>query len=409
MQAAYRFVVVGGGPCGGLAASELARASGAGTVAMIGEEASGPYERPVLSKSFLTDEAEPPLPEIVTQKKLEELGIRTIYSDPAISINCVNSTVRTESGQQISYEKLLIATGARPRVLDIPGADLKGVHLLRSYADAKSLRAGLRTAKQLVVIGGGLIGLEVAAAAQSLGLSVTVIEAGERVMGRICPSIIAEAVLGKFTANSVDVRLGWRPIRIDEMGQSKRVAFDNGEVIEADLVAIGIGSRPNTILAETSGIAVQDGVLVDHYGQTSVENVYAAGDVANRPFDTFGVRRRLEAWDPALEHGRLIAAAMLGQKAARPRAPWAWTDLFDWNIQFLGFGDLADTEIVVSGRPEARELVVLQARAGKLVGATALNAGRDMAYCRRALARGASVDFGAARAERRALQDILVS
>ncbi len=404
MSAHFRFVVVGAGPCGGRAAAELARLVGPGQVALIGEEAHPPYERPPLSKTFLLagDEAPPAI--MVSAANLEAAGVSLFLGDRALHVAAESRQVLLASGRRVGFGRLLLATGARPRRLSIEGEDLPGVHYLRTHADAAALRAALKAGGRLVVVGGGYIGLEAAASARSLGLQVTVVEAGERLMARTTPAVVAAAVQAMFEARGVTFRLGARPIRIEGERQVSALALSDGQRIPADVVLIGVGAEPNVELARDAGLEVANGIVVDAEGRTSDPEIFAAGDVANRHHPLSGARARLESWEPALDQAAAVAAVMGGAPPRPERAPWVWSDQFDWNIQSLGFPALADCE-VVRGDPASGSFLVLQTAAGRLVGAVAVNAGKDMALCRRALAQGHRVDAARARASDTALRD----
>ena len=389
----FRFVVIGAGPCGGRAALDLAEATGPGKVALVGDEGLPPYERPPLSKSFLKAEASPAPPILFGLDRYAKAGACTILDNPAYAIRAAQREVVLQSGRRLRYDGLLIATGAGARRLTIEGADLPGLLYLRSASDAKALRAELHGAAQIVIIGGGFIGLETAASARALGLEVTVIEAGQRLLGRSVPGLIADAVLRTFRANGVDVALGTSPTRIVGDIAAKGVELDDGRMYRADAVIVGIGCAPNVALGESAGLAVENGIVTDGDGRTSDASIFAAGDVSSRHVAAIRGYRRLEAWEPALERGSAVAAAMLGKPTPPERPPWAWSDQFDMNIQVAGHGDLANREILV-GDPTSPSFTVLQCVGDSLVGVAGLNAGREIAFCRRALAVGATVRAG---------------
>jgi 3-phenylpropionate/trans-cinnamate dioxygenase ferredoxin reductase component len=404
MDLRFRFLVIGAGPCGGRAASELARTAGPGQTALIGQEPLPPYERPPLSKAFLTEKEELPPAVLLSAERLAAAGVTSFFGDQAVALDTRSRRVILESGKTFYFERLLLATGARPRQLTIPGATLPGIHYLRSYSDAIALRRALRSGSRLAVVGGGYIGLEVAASASSLGLEVTVVETGEQLMGRSAPLKVAAAIEKMFMARSVKIMLGVKATAFIGKGRVEALLLDHGVRIPADLVLVGIGAEPNVHLASEAGLEVQDGIIVDAEGRTSNQNIFAAGDVANRFNPIFGVRHRLEAWEPALDRGAAVAAAMLDQPRGFERAPWVWSDQFDWNIQVLGVPSLADQEIF-RGDPSSQSFLVLYLAANRLVGAVALNAGRDMALCRRALAQRMMVDAGKAAAWNMSLRD----
>lgn len=395
MALQFRFLVIGGGPCGGRAASELARMSGPGQTALIGQEQLPPYERPPLSKAFLTAKEELPPAVLLSTERLDSAGVTSFFGDRAVALDTRSRRVILESGRALYFERLLLATGGKPRQLAIPGANLPGVHYLRSYSDAIALHRALRRGSRLAVVGGGYIGLEVAASARSLGLDVTVMEAGEQLMGRSAPPKVAAAIEQMFVTRSVKIMLGAKATAFIGEGHVEAVLLGHGVRIPADSVLVGVGAEPNVSLGVEAGLEVKDGIIVDGDGRTSNQNIFAAGDVANRFNPLFGIRHRLEAWEPALDQGAAVAAAMADQPRGLERAPWLWSDQFDWNIQMLGFPSLADREIV-RGDPSSESFLVLYLASNRLVGAVAVNAGKEMALCRRALAQRVAVDVAKA-------------
>lgn len=385
-----RYVVIGAGPCGGRAALELARHASPGRVTLVGNEALPPYERPPLSKAFLTAADDPPVPALFPAERLAAAGIEALLDDAALSIAPMQRKVMLASGRVLPYDRLLLATGAAARTLDLPGAALEGVMTLRSHADAARLRARLTTARNVAVVGGGFIGLECAAGAVARGLSVAILEAAPRLLSRVAPPALSDAVACIFEGRGAELHMDARPIGIRGTTGVEGILLDDGAFIAADLVIVGIGARPNTDLAATAGLAIDDGICTDSDGRTSDPAIFAAGDVARRRLGDTGAALRLEAWEPALDRGIAVAAAMLDRPPPRERAPWAWSDLFEHNVQVAGNGGPFDREWVVEGSSPG-SLVVLHAAGDRLVGAATLDAGREMALCRRAIAAGSSV------------------
>lgn len=384
---AFDFVVIGAGPCGGAAAMELARLSGAGKVALIGGETRSPYERPPLSKATLhaPDARETFL--FGGAEGLVAAGVQLFLGLTVTRIAPGEKLVEASDGRRFAYGRLLLATGAAERRLQGPGFDRPEVRYLRTFEDAQALRAALHSGpRRVVVIGGGFIGLEVAATAARLGHAVTVLEAEGQLMSRAVPPLVAEAFRRKFEDEGVEVRLNRRAVRIDDAGAGCSVVLDDGALAPADIVVVGVGSRPNVDLAVDAGLATADGVVVDVDGRTSDPDIFAAGDVARRPY-ALGpglepLRARLEAWDPALNQGVAVARAMAGADPLPLQAPWVWSDQFDWNLQIAGF-PAPEGETVVRGQPETGAFTVLHLDRNRLVGAVSVNAARDMAQCRR--------------------------
>ena len=287
------------------------------------------------------------------------------------------------------YGALLFATGASPRRLVVPGADQKDVYVLRTFEDAVAIAAALK-AQRVAVVGGGFIGLEVAATAAQAGCCVTVIEAAPRLLSRAVPEIVSEAVLRKFESEGVTVvlRQGVREIR--EGSSFQVLELIDGACIEADAIVIGIGATPNDELARKAGLQVGGGIVVDADGRTSDPHCFAAGDVASRPAGLHWYpqhRCRFEAWEPALQQARAVAQVMRGRPVMPIDPPWVWSDMFDWNIQMLGHGEIADSYLVRPGGDE-KSFSVFQLRAGRLVGAVTVNDGRHMAPLKREIVKG---------------------
>lgn len=395
----FDFVVLGGGPAGAAAAHALATSDCRPSVMLVGDERHAPYERPPLSKAVLLEAVarERPAHLFGGAAGLQAVGVDCRFGDPAAGVDRVARQVTLASGEVIGYGALLWATGAMPRRLKLPGADLAGVHYLRTFDDALQLSEALRGGT-LVVIGGGFIGLEVAAAAVQRGCAVTVIEAAPRLLGRAVPEVVSAAVMRKYAAHGVRVMLATGVEALVGKGHVngpvQAVQLASGERLEAARVLVGIGAVANDALARAAGLVVDDGILVDDSGRTFDPHCFAAGDVARRPAGLAwcpGHRQRLEAWEPALEQGRAVAQAMLGRPVADLPLPWVWSNLFDWNIQMVGHGHLGDRCVVRAGRdPDA--LTLFQLRGDRLVGAVTLNEGRHMAVLRRQLAGCAAVD-----------------
>lgn len=405
----FDFVVIGAGPAGGSAAMELARGGEAGRVALIGSEVHPPYERPPLSKAVLVGGE--PLPSFLLGdiEALRRSGIVPLLGQAAEAIDLAGRTVTLASGRRIGYGKLILSTGASARHLPIPGAALPGVHVLRTLDDANALSRDLREHRQVVVIGGGFIGLEVAAAARRLGCNVTVLEAGARLLGRVVPQMVAASVLRKYQDEGVIVRLGEAVTGLRGAARVQSVSLASGEILAADTVVVGVGAAPNDDIARRAGLRVVNGIEVDADGRTSDAHCYAIGDVCHRDQQLAthpGYSRRLEAWEPAVEQGVEVARHLKGVTRAAPRSPWVWSDLFDWNLQIAGHGELADMEVVRPGKTRDA-FTVFQLSQRRLVGLVTLNEGRHMLPGRRALQTGLLLDPLALAAPDISLKDAL--
>lgn len=392
----FDYVVIGAGPAGGAAAVELAGSAAAPSVALVGAEPYAPYERPPLSKATLMSGLAGSGPQCLFGgiEGLTSSGVTTFIPASAASIDRSERVVHLASGEALAYGKLLLATGTSARELNVPGARLAGLHYLRTYDDAMALARQLREGRKLVVVGGGFIGLEVASTARRAGCEVAVIEAGPHLMGRAVPEAAASLVLDKFRSEGVTVRLNATVSELRGHDWVSSIVLNSGERLDADIVLAGIGAVPNDALARAAGLEVANGVVSAIDGRTSDPAIFAAGDVTYRLQDVPGYPRwskRLEAWEPALEQGVSTARAMLGQTIEPARAPWIWSDQFDWNLQFAGHGELAD-EIIERHGSSPDILTLFQLCKRRLVGIVTLNDTRSMTFGRRALLQSAELD-----------------
>jgi anthranilate 1,2-dioxygenase ferredoxin reductase subunit len=386
-----RTVILGAGQAGRRMAEALRDLDAEAEILLVGEEPGLPYDRPPLSKAVLTG-ADPGNglfvrdADFYTERRIAlRLATRIEAIDPAAK------RVLTEAGEAIGYDHLVIATGARARRLSAPGADDPRVLTLRTIADAEALRARLLGHPRVVVVGGGLIGLEVAASARQLGCQVTVLEAADRLMARCVPPAISAMAAALHEGHGVTLHLGCALKSI--LPGADGLRLEAGALrLEADVVVAGIGGIPNTALAEAAGIAVRDGILTDGQGRTSHPGIYAAGEVARFPHPFWGGRPvRLEAWQVAQHQPAAVARAICGQQGDYDETPWHWTDQFAWNLQVLGDPDPA---LDLVQRPaEGGRLTALALDAdGRVRGAVLINNGREATPCRRLIAGGKPLD-----------------
>ena len=386
-------VIVGAGQAGGRAAEALRAAGFAGEVVLVGDERHEPYERPRLSKSVLLGEEPASAAAIHPREWYAGQGITLRTRTRVEAIAPRSRTVITAEGQRLEYSRLLLCTGSRVRPLAGAPEGLPGVHYLRTLEDSERLAAELVPGRRLVVIGGGFIGLEVASSALKRGLEVTVVERQGTLLDRVLPGAIAAHVASLHTAHGVTLRLGVPVARIKGNGSVKSVELVDGAELPADVVVIGIGIIPNTELAETAGAASSDGLVVDEYCRTTLENVYAAGDVANHYNPILERRVRLESWqnaqNQAIAAARNIAAAAQGA-AAQPYAevPWFWSDQLGTNIQMAGVAE-PGMDIVWRG-----SRVALGLAQGRLRLAVAFNAGAEIRFARRLIESRAQLPAG---------------
>ena len=338
------FVIIGAGECGARAAFALREKGFSGEITLVGAEPLAPYERPPLSKTGSADAADPKF--IAAAERYAENDIRLLTGLEAKDFDTASKTVTLSDGTALSYDRLLLATGASAR--SFPGAPEDSPHIraLRTHHDAMALRDAMKPGRHIAIIGGGFIGLELAAMARFLGADVTVIEGLERVLKRGVPEEIAHLLTERHRAEGIDIRCGVSIESLTEGGGKALIRLSTGELIEADLALVGIGARPNVEIAERAGLAIENGIAVDAYLRTSVPDVFAAGDCCSFPLAIYGGRRvRLESWRNAQEQGTLAAANLLGFNEAVSAVPWFWSDQYDVTLQIAGLAEGAVTHL----------------------------------------------------------------
>jgi 3-phenylpropionate/trans-cinnamate dioxygenase ferredoxin reductase component len=385
------FVIAGAGHAGGRAAEALRAAGHKGRITLLGAEHHPPYERPPLSKELLAGAIPIEKTYIRPHAWYGEQEIDLRLGNEAVAIDRAAQRVRMKDGTDVPYDALLLTTGARPRILRIPGGEGPRVLYLRDIDDSLRLRELLVPGARLAVIGAGFIGLEVAATAKKRGASVVVLELAPNVLARVCPPEIADYVADLHRKNGVEIRTGVGVTAIEETGAGLEIVTSGGERIEADYVAVGIGAQPNTEMAAAAGLAIEDGVKVDEFGRSSDPHIYAAGDVTRHFNPLVGRHIRLEAWQNAQNQAIAVAKVMAGGEVAFAEVPWFWTDQFDMNLQMAGAPERWD-QLVFRGAPEERNFTVFHLAGGKPVAVTTVNAARDMRFARMLIQRAQAVD-----------------
>lgn len=400
-------VIVGAGQAGRRAAEELRKVDPESRILLIGDEPVPPYDRPSLSKSALqSDDGE--LAAFVRPIGFyAEQGIDVLLQTRVVGIHREAHTVELESGYCIGYGALLLATGSRPRVLDCPVAAEARVHYLRTMADASALRTELREARRIVVLGGGFIGLEVAASARARGCEVTVVEPNERLLMRTMPAVLGERIGQLHAEHGVRFLFGRAPLAIGIEKRAMRVDLGD-HVLVADAVVAGIGATPNVELAAGAGLRVDNGIVVDEACRTADPHIYAAGDATAHYSLHLGRWARIESWQVAENQPAVAAANMAGGNAVYDDIPWLWTDQYDWNIQVLGEfgkrqrhliqGDIKSGVFTVCGVGEDG---TLQAIAG-------VNRGRDISIARRLMKQGVRLRPESQKGTARSFQELVI-
>lgn len=370
-------VIIGAGECGGRAALTLRDLDYAGAVTLVGDEPHLPYERPPLSKDAMVSDV-PEIKAIASEALLAEKSIRHIHSVRALAIDRAAHSVRLSDGSVLAYDRLLLATGSTPRKLPMPGLGSRCVYL-RTFADALAIRAHLKAGNRIAIVGGGFIGLELAAAARRLGADVTVIEAQPRILMRGVPAEIAEVIHAEHEAEGVTILCGDGIAAIADDGAEVRITLAGGRAIVADLAVIGIGAVPVTGLAAEAGLTIDNGIAVDGELRTADPDIYAAGDCCSFPLAVYDGRRvRLEAWRNAQEQGALAAKNMLDAGEAHAAVPWFWSDQYGLSLQIAGLSD-EGRSVVRRDLDDGAFILFHLAEDGRLVAASGIGPGNAVA------------------------------
>ncbi|RWK64815.1 FAD-dependent oxidoreductase [Mesorhizobium sp.] len=370
-------VIIGAGECGGRAALALRELFYDGPVTLVGDEPHLPYERPPLSKEAMASDA-PAIKAIASDEVLAGRSIRHIHSVQAVAIDRAAHLVHLSDGSVLPYDKLLLATGSTPRRLPLPGLGARCVYL-RTFNDALAIRAHLSAGNRIAVVGGGFIGLELAAAARRLGATATVIEAQPRILMRGVPAEIARTIHEAHEAEGVKILCGDGIAAIVDDGAQVRIALAGGQEIVADLAVIGIGAVPVTGLAAEAGLTIDNGIAVDAALRTSDPDIFAAGDCCSFPLAVYGGRRvRLEAWRNAQEQGALAARNMLGAGEAHAAVPWFWSDQYGLTLQISGLAD-EGSKVVRRDLDDGAFILFHLAQDGRLVAASGIGPGNAVA------------------------------
>jgi 3-phenylpropionate/trans-cinnamate dioxygenase ferredoxin reductase component len=392
-----RIVIVGAGQAAAQAAETLIKRAYPGSVTLIGDEPVLPYQRPPLSKKYLAGTLERDRLLIRHAAHYADHGVDVRLGFAAVNIDRVRRRVEIADGSAVEYDRLLLATGSHARLLPLPGSELAGVYYLRSVADVDRLRGELAPARRAVIIGGGYIGLEVAATCREAGLEVTVLEAADRVMNRVVSAEVSQFYRDEHARHGVRILC---EARVDSLlpsapggtARAAAVRLADGSEIAADFVVIAVGVAPTDGLARDAGIACDNGILVNEFCQTSDADIFAAGDCARHPSIHYGFPVRLESVDNAFEQGTSAALNMLGQPAVHDKVPWFWSDQFDLKMVIVGLSSGFDV-LVVRGAPKSRSFSVCYLRSGELIAVETVNHTKDQMAARKMIPARARPDI----------------
>lgn len=378
-------VVVGAGQAAAQLAISLRQGGFRERIRVVGDEPYLPYQRPPLSKKFLSGHATPEALFLRPDKFWHEQSIDFTLGVAVGAIDLRKREVALADGTVLAFGTLVLATGTRARILPVPGIDRAGVYAVRSIADVEALRPALDKADRLMIAGGGYIGLEVAAVARAEGRAVTVLEAEDRVMKRVAGPAISSYFDTLHRGRGVDIQTGARLAGIEGEGRASAARLASGAQLPCDLVLVATGARANDDLAAQAGLSCADGIVVDTLARTSVEGVYAIGDCARFPSRRFGRALRLECVQNAIDQAKAVAATILGQPHDYDPVPWFWSDQYEIKLQITGLLDGYEQETVV-GEPDSGRFSVEYHRGGRLIAVDAVNDGRAHMLGRRRVA-----------------------
>ena len=384
-------VIAGAGHGAGQVVATLKQKKFAGRIILIGDEAHLPYQRPPLSKKFLSGDLD-----------AERLHFKpaSFYDDPQIDVH-LNTSIESvdragkraiaSDGTEFAYDKLVLALGSRVRKIEVPGHDLPGVHYLRSIADVDAIRSDMSGNKNVVIVGAGYIGLEVAAVCRLQGLDVTVIEKADRVMSRVVSPNVSDYYQLEHTKHGVKLLLSTSLAEFTGKRRVKRAITDEGQEIPADFAVVGVGILPNSEIAEAAGLAVNNGIVVDDTCRTADPDVYAIGDCTSHPNSIYGQPLRLESVHNALEQAKTAASNICGVESHYSQVPWFWSDQYDLKLQIAGLSQGYD-DVVLRGDPSNGSFACFYLKDDVLIAVDAINSPREFMQSKALIAKRAKID-----------------
>jgi 3-phenylpropionate/trans-cinnamate dioxygenase ferredoxin reductase subunit len=375
-------LVIGGGQAGAQAVDTLRREGFKGRLVLIGDEDQLPYQRPPLSKKYLTGEM--PQDRLLFRHRAfyDEHTVELKLGASATRIDCSARSVELSNGESLVYDKLLLCVGALARRLTCPGADLPGIHYLRKIEDASAIRQDLKAGARVVIVGGGYIGLETAATARELGCAVTVLEMADRVMNRVVASNVSEYFEHEHRTQGVKILCNSRVARLDGGARVESVVCADGSSHAADVLIVGVGAVANSQIAADAGLACDNGIVVDGNCRSSDPRIFAAGDCTNYFSNRFQARVRLESVDNAFEQSKAAALNMLERPCVYDRVPWFWSDQYDNKLLIVGLSQGHEQQ-VTRGDPASRSFSVCYLKGGELTAVEAINHSKDYMAARK--------------------------
>ena len=387
---AEHLVVVGGGQAAAQAVQTLRAQNFLGPITLVCDEPHPPYQRPPLSKKYLAGE--------LTRERLylrpasfyAEKGVTLEQNRRAEELDLAARRVRLDDGRSLMYDRLLLTTGSRVRRLSVPGAELSGVHYLRTIADVDAITAELTPGARAVLVGAGYIGLEVAAVLSTRGFDVTVLESLDRVLSRAVSPEVAAFYSERHRAAGVAIQCGAQVAAFRGTTHVTSVETTAGQMFPCDIAIIGIGIVPNVEIAGVAGLPCDNGIIVDEFARTADANVVAAGDCTNHPHPKLGRRVRLESVPNAIHQAKVAAATLLGAPVAYSEVPWFWSDQYDLKLQIVGLS-MGYDEVVLRGEPATRSFAAFYLAHGELLAVDAVNSPREFAAAKKLVATGARI------------------
>jgi 3-phenylpropionate/trans-cinnamate dioxygenase ferredoxin reductase subunit len=378
-------LIVGGGQAGAQAIDTLRKEGFGGRLVLIGDEPELPYQRPPLSKKYLSGEMAADRLPFRHRSFYDEHRIELKLGRQAVRLDAAARQVELADGEKLAYDRLLLCLGAESRRLTCPGAALPGVHYLRAIADVAPIQAGFKPQARVVIIGGGYIGLETAATSRKMGCEVTVLEMADRIMNRVVAPSVSRYFAAEHVSHGVNIICDTRVVCLEGRDRVERVVCADGSSHAADLVVVGVGAVAATDLASEAGLACDNGIVVDEYCRTSDAAIYAAGDCTNHPSPRFGRRVRLESVDNAFEQAKTAALNMLDRAVTHDRVPWFWSDQFDNKLLIVGLSQDYDRQ-VLRGDPASRSFSHCYLKGRELLAVEAVNHSKDYMAARKLIA-----------------------
>ena len=387
-----KIVIVGAGHAAGQVIALLKKNKYAGQIILIGEEPYLPYQRPPLSKKFLSNELAIDRLYLKPFEFYDDSAIKKYLDTKVISINRKKKNVELNNGEGISYDKLLLSVGSRVRRLNVSGSNLHGIHYLRNIDDVILIKSELSRKKNIVIIGGGYIGLETAAVIKELGHNVTVFEKDSRLLSRVVSPEISDFFEIEHARNGVKLKLSTGIIEFYGNKKVESLKTSHGEIIPADLVIIGIGIKPNFELAADANLEVNDGIIVNDVCQTSDSDIYAVGDCTIHPNAIYKRYIRLESVQNALEQAKIAVGNICGENKIMSQVPWFWSDQYDLKLQIAGLSEGYD-KTVITGKPSDRSFACLYFKNNRLIATDAINSAADFIMSKKLIALRIKIDI----------------